>query len=208
MTNEEFLASITLEGEEWKDVVGWENLYMVSSLGRVVSLSRIVNTSKNRTRRTNQRILKPSVTPRGNILYEYISLYLDNKRVASSVHRIVAMAFIPNPNNYPEVDHINDNPLDNRVCNLQWCTQKMNNSKEHHCKAVSQSKKGKPAPNRTSIVGISISDGTTYKLPSLISAEKYGFNYTAISMVLHNKRKSHGGFKWMYLSDYESLVNQ
>ena len=208
MTNEEFIESIKLDNEEWRDVVGYEGYYMVSSLGRIVSLSRIVNTCNNATRKTNQRILKPNVTPRGNILYEYISLCLDNKRVALSIHRMVAMAFIPNPNNYPQVDHINDNPLDNRACNLQWCTQKMNNSKEHHCKAVSQSKKGRPAAIRIPVVGISIADGTEFILPYLKSAEKYGFNYTAISMVLHNKRKTHGGYKWMYLSEYQKLVNQ
>lgn len=95
--------------EIWKDVKNYEGLYQISNIGRVKSI------------RTN-RILK------SNLLqgYPIVQLCVNNNRHTFEIHRLIANAFIPNPNNYPFVNHINEDRTDNRIENLEWCNQKMN----------------------------------------------------------------------------------
>ena len=91
--------------EEWRDIKGYEGLYQVSNEGRVKSVRRNI-------------ILKPSIQ-RG---YAIVIFSVDNYKVTKKVHRLVAEAFIPNPQNKPCVDHINTIRDDNRVENLRWVT--------------------------------------------------------------------------------------
>lgn len=209
MTNEEFFKSISLDGEEWRNVVGYKGYYKVSNLGRIASLARYVK-RKHRVGVDSNYTTKPHLIKTffsKKSPYERIVLYVKrpDRRL---VHRIVAEAFLPNPNKYPEVDHINDNPRDNRACNLQWCTPKMNSSKESHKKAISVGLLGHVASNMTPVACLTL-DGDLVKIyPSMKNAELEGYSHSAICSVANNKRKSHGGYKWMYLSDYESLVNQ
>lgn len=100
-----------MEEEIWKPVVGYENLYAVSNLGRVKSLFRY------------KKILKPIVGVQG---YLYINLYKEKRHSLKRVHQLVAQAFIPNPNNYPFVNHKDENVINNNVNNLEWCTAKYN----------------------------------------------------------------------------------
>lgn len=108
-----------LPGEIWKDIEGYEGMYQVSNMGRVKSLTRKVwNYTKP------GRILKPGAKENG-YLHVGLSNGLNVEKHAH-VHRLVAKAFIPNPNNYPEVNHKNMNKADNRVENLEWCTPRYN----------------------------------------------------------------------------------
>lgn len=100
--------------EQWKTFLEYDSrlghqVFQVSTLGRV----------RNTTTGT---YLKPNKNRRG---YKYISIN-SGKKFRKGVHQVVATMFIPNPNNYPEVDHINGDTGDNRVENLQWCTHKKN----------------------------------------------------------------------------------
>lgn len=96
--------------EEWKDIEGYEGLYQVSNEGRVRSL------------RTN-KIMKLMIWHG----YAYVNFTINNVVNHKSVHRLVAEAFIQNPENKPNVDHINTIKTDNRVENLRWVTQSENN---------------------------------------------------------------------------------
>ena len=100
--------------EQWKDIIGYEGLYQISSYGRVKSLPR---------KGCKGQIVKPSFTNSG---YQQTHLCKNGKAVTKMVHRIVAIHFIYNPDNLPEVNHINECKTDNRVENLEWCTRLQN----------------------------------------------------------------------------------
>ncbi|SMG52212.1 NUMOD4 motif-containing HNH endonuclease [Paenibacillus aquistagni] len=102
--------------EEWRDVVGYEGLYIVSNYGEVRSLGN----DKGR----KEKIMKSHVCRNG---YEKLDLCKKGQPTKKVyVHRLVAMAFIPNPHNKPQVNHINCDKLDNRLENLNWMTRKEN----------------------------------------------------------------------------------
>lgn len=107
--------------EIWKDIKGYEGLYQVSNLGRVKSLERIVNFG-NQQRIVKEKILSPRDNGNG-----YKTVCLQSKYFY--IHRLVAQTFIPNPDNKPQVDHIDTNKSNNCVDNLRWAThsENMNN---------------------------------------------------------------------------------
>lgn len=107
--------------EEWKSVVGYEGLYEVSSLGRVRSLDRY--DSNNHF--LKGRILRLCADTKG---YLIVGLWSNNKKKMYKVHRMVAQAFIPNPDNLPIINHKDENPINNNVDNLEWCDSEYNNN--------------------------------------------------------------------------------
>lgn len=110
--------------EQWKDVVGYENYYEVSSLGRVRSKERILPHNINSgLYKKKPRILSLRVARRG---YKIVWFCVDGVRKAYPVHRLVAIAFLPNPDNKPQVNHKDGNKLNNEVSNLEWVTAKEN----------------------------------------------------------------------------------
>lgn len=110
------------EEEIWKPVVGYEGLYEVSSLGRIRSVDRIVF-QQGRSQKYKGCIMSPFI---GNHGYYGIRLSKNNKKKTYSVHRLVALAFIPNPDNLPVINHKDETHTNNCVSNLEWCTQKYN----------------------------------------------------------------------------------
>lgn len=105
--------------EEWRDVVGWEGVYAVSSLGR---FKRLAQTSPAGTR-YDELIRTGSVGDNG---YTYMSLSMGRPLIFKTVHRMVAEAFLPNPEGFRLVRHLNDVRSDNRLVNLAWGTDSDN----------------------------------------------------------------------------------
>lgn len=104
----------TLEGEEWAYVPNTDNRYIVSSMGRFASVPRM---------RVKGGLIKPQLNKHG---YLYVAIRSNGKYRLHRLSRLVAITFIPNPKNYEQVNHINGNKQDNRVCNLEWCTRSHN----------------------------------------------------------------------------------
>lgn len=104
-------GSYDTENEKWKLISKADDLYAVSTLGRVMSMR-------------SGNIMRTTITNKG---YELLVTHINGKQNGYSVHRLVAEAFLPNPNNYPVVNHKDENPLNNNVENLEWCTFSYNN---------------------------------------------------------------------------------
>lgn len=113
-----------MENEVWKDIPNYEGLYQVSNLGRIKSITHFVEnkTTYGGIYTVRGKIINPKVD-KG---YYRCSLTKNKEKKMVAVHRMVAMAFIPNPENKPFINHINGNTKDNRIENLEWCTQKEN----------------------------------------------------------------------------------
>ena len=161
--------------EIWRDIKGYEGKYQISDLGRVKSLNYRGNTNQ-------EHILKLKEARNG---YNQVQLYKNGIGVFYLVHRLVAEAFIPNPDNLPEVNHKIDDykhRSDNRVENLEWCTREYNCNYGSHNKTVGES-------HKKSIICVT----TGEKFDSIIDASnKYGVDRASISNCCNNKRKSAG----------------
>ena len=161
--------------ERWRDVAGYEGRYQVSDQGRVKSFKW-----------NKERFLKPSMDKDGYLL---VTLCAGGKRKTLKVHRLVCEAFHENPDNKPQVNHINEIKTDNRASNLEWCTCKQNVNHGSRNERVS-----KP-------VGQYSLDGKLIKLwPSTMEAERQaGFNHGNISQVANGKYKQAYGCIWRYV---------
>ena len=166
-----------IANEEWRDVIGYDGHYQVSNLGRVKSFKHGV-----------EKILKPH---RGKGGYCRVSLYQNGKLKKILVHVLVARAFLPNPNNLPIVHHIDNNPSNNRVENLQWVTHKENQifSYQTGTRKIPHGAKH-PLSKLTQeeadyIRKVHISADPEYGAKAL--AEKFSVTLRTIYRILHNK---------------------
>lgn len=168
------------EIEEWRDIEGYGGLYLVSSFGRVKSLGRWVNAKSDSVKFIKERILQPGKTTWG---YLQVGLWKDGKQKIYKVHKLVANAFIPNPDNLETINHINEDKTDNRVENLEWMTNKDN---KRYSSAV--------AVNQFTLSGEFI------KTWDCIREIGYhlGFSYGNICLCCKGKRNSAYGFIWRY----------
>ena len=112
--------------EIWKTIEGFEGLYEVSNLGRVRSLDRVRKAGYGSTANIKGKILTPQYL--NDKKYFVVSLSRNGGGKHYLIHRLVATAFIDNPNNLPEVNHKDENPSNNNVSNLEWCDRKYNNN--------------------------------------------------------------------------------
>lgn len=113
------------DGEEsWRDIIGFEGLYQISNIGRVKSLKRMSYSRYGKYKTVPERIL--ALNKDKNTHYVAITLSLDSKRITRFVHRLVAIAFIENPEDKCCVNHIDGNPSNNNANNLEWVTMSEN----------------------------------------------------------------------------------
>jgi hypothetical protein len=118
-----------MNNEIWKDIKGYEGLYQVSNTGKIKSTERIFTGKDGVTKPVHERILVLSptkVTERHPSAHYSSELWKDNKRKRVAIHRVVADAFIDNPEGKPQVNHIDGNPSNNNIDNLEWNTNSEN----------------------------------------------------------------------------------
>ena len=184
--------------EFWKDVKDFEGLYQVSNLGRVKSLKREVvyfegNNSKNQHHTVFEKIKNASKKDNG---YLITSLYKGNKGNHKYIHRLVAEAFIPNPDNLPTVNHKNLNKQDNRVENLEWCSYADNND---HARKNLCFKSGK----KLKIEAINIDTGESEIITDLLHwCKQNKHDRACIYRVLVGKNAHHHRLNFRYLERY------
>ena len=167
--------------EEWRDIKGYEGLYQVSNLGRVRSLNC-------RGHKGCIGILTPRLDGKG---YEMVALYKEGKARNTKVHRLVAQAFIPNPNNHPQVNHKDEDKTNNNVDNLEWCTNEYNHNYGTRNERVAKSLSKKV---------ICITTGEIFN--SMREAcRKYDINTGRMTECCQGKRKTAGGYKWEYFKE-------
>lgn len=171
--------------EIWKDIAGYEGMYQVSNLGRVKSLARI---TKNQYGKQDY-ILKTKKSDNG---YISIGLFKNNKQEILLVHRLVAQAFVPNPNDYPIVNHKDEDSTNNNANNLEWCTYEYNNNYGTRSLRSSITKQKK-------IVQYDL-DGKFIKIwdSAKEAIEKLGLS-NHVTDVCHKRRKTCGGYKWEFM---------
>ena len=171
--------------ETWKEIDGYEGLYEVSDQGRV-----------KRLKYGKEKILKPWKTHDG---YLRVGLRKDCQRKMSLVHRLVADAFIPNPNNLDTINHKDEVKTNNTVGNLEWMSQKDNNNYGTRNKRVSEANINHPSFSKK----VQMFDKSTGELlatfPSINEAGRVtGINHSNISECCLGNRKSAGGYIWGY----------
>lgn len=163
-----------MKKEYWKYIKGYEGLYQVSNFGRVKS-----------NKFGKERILKPFTNSTGYLL---VSLCKDGKVKAFTVHRLVAEAFIDNPDNLPQVNHRDENKLNNNVDNLEWCTNEYNinyGTRTERC--------SKP------VLQYTLDGEFVREWPSIMEAARNGYYQGHVVACCQGKRKAHKGFIWKYL---------
>ncbi len=168
--------------EVFEDLIGYENSYKISDKGRIFTKRRL-----DGNRIIYGKELHPQVTEDG---YLKVSLTKDSVSKKFYVHRLVALHFIENPSNLPQVNHIDGNKFNNDVSNLEWCTKEQN---QEHAVINSLMQHGEARPNakltEKDVLEI-------YQLKGILSAkeigERYNVSKNTVNLILRGK-------KWAYL---------
>lgn len=169
--------------EIWKDIEGYENQYQVSNFGNVKSLKR-----------KKPFLMKPKL----NIGYLSVELQFKQHKKWFRIHRLVAQAFLPNPNNLPQVNHLDENKLNNRADNLEWSTPKSNinygtRNERVSKKLINRKDHSKP------VLQFDKNGNFINEYPSIKDAQrKTGIPNQHICNVCRGKSKTAGGYVWKY----------
>lgn len=180
--------------EEWKDIKGYEGLYQVSNLGRVRSLDRQVRNRSGIAIKKGKILSLVTV----NKHYKKVSLWKDNIGENRLVHRLVAEAFIPNPNNFPEVNHKDENPKNNTVNNLEWCDRLYNANYGTAIARATEKRKGVSVGEQP-IEQYTIDGKFIRRYDSALkAAESINGDNSAICKCANGKSKTSYGYVWRW----------
>ena len=192
---------VTLSDEVWKDIVGFEGVYQVSTLGRV----RRLGAYDTNGRWCKPQLIQPILQHSG---YCHVGLWRGQVCKQRRVHRLVAEAFIPNPEGKPTVNHLNENKQDNRVENLEWATYR-ENTVYGSCVERRTANRRETAPNRRMRVKSIDKHGNIEYYNSISDAlRKLGKNPRDghISQCCKGKQKTAVGKRWEYVEGGDAHV--
>lgn len=186
--------------EIWKDIKGYEGIYQVSNMGKIKSVERyMLNRWGNGFKRWREKIKKQTLSKNG---YYTVILSTNGNYKTYFTHRLVAEAFIPNPENKPCIDHINTDRTDNRVENLRWVTHKENqNNPLTKIKMKRNKSKAKP------IIQLTKTNELVRKWESASQVQRdLGYSKSAISSCCRGaKSKTAYGYKWGFEKDFKKM---
>lgn len=166
---------------EWKFLKGFDNEYIISDCGDIYSL------------KTNKMLTNKYKTHDG---YRVITLSHKNKYKPYRIHRLVAKTFIDNPNNFPEINHKDENKSNNHVSNLEWCDRRYNALYSNNIEKMNKS-------TRKKVVQLDKEENLIREYISVNEAgRKTGVNFKNISSCCLGHRKTAGGYIWKFSNDY------
>lgn len=193
-------ANSQIEMEVWKPVVGWEELYEVSNIGRVRSIDRVCGTKH--IQRKKGRLLKQHNTIRtggrrqDEYPYKWVHMSRNCKPFRGAVHRLVAMAFVPNPNptKFNQVNHKDENKSNNRADNLEWCDNRYNCNYGTHVKRAIENCPHRKVVRQYTLLGEFVKE----HLSAAAAAKSVNIEYPSVINVCRGDMISAGGFLWRY----------
>lgn len=169
--------------EIWKDIEGYENMYQISNLGNIISFKR-----------KNPKLLSKTINLDG---YYVVNLTKDGKTKIFTIHRLVAKAFLINKENFPVVNHKDENKLNNKVDNLEWCTYEYNHNyggRNIRTGISQRNKKGSKI-----ILQYDLEMNFIKEWPSLGEIQRtFGFTTSNISKCCRGKSKLAYGYIWKF----------
>lgn len=186
----ENLSIESLPNEEWRDIVGYEGLYQVSNLGRVKSMPRLHRYAHGEYL-SKKKILSPRKVGKDR---EYLSVVLYNGKGKKQykIHRLVAEAFVPNPQKHKEINHIDENKGNNVASNLEWCSRSYNVNYGQRI-----AKQSRHLFRR--VIAFDLNDNFIGEFESIVSASRFaGVSASGIGRACSNVAKTAGGYKWRY----------
>jgi hypothetical protein len=187
--------------EVWADISGYDGFYKVSNLGNIKSLQRYVKCKDGSVRLFQEKILSGGKAGRGYLL---VTLFKGAKKRMEYVHRLVAEAFIPNVNNYPQINHKNGIKTDNRVENLEWCNNSMNMKHAFKTGLAKTTIYQVIEKNKKKVIQLTKDGKFVSEYNSVIDAAKENnFNFSNIARCCRNcyGSKSYKGYIWRYKED-------
>ena len=184
--------------ENWKDIQGYEGKYQVSDCGNVKSLARDVYNPRGNVYHLEEKILVPLLNSKG---YQFVHLYKNGTSKAILIHRLVAMAFIPNSENKPMINHKDENPLNNCVDNLEWCTASYNANYGTRNARIIQNRRSYKLENNPRAKAVFCVELNKIFDCAIRAGEELGVCASSISQVCKGKLKTAGKLHWKYADD-------
>lgn len=184
--------------EIWKDIQGYEGFYQVSDCGKVKSLERDVYYQNGTVHHLKEKILAHFLDKDG---YQIVNLCKNGEIKKMRVHRLVAMAFIPNPENKSQINHKNEVKTNNVVENLEWCEASYNiNYGTRTERSVQNRRSYKLGDNPRAKAVFCEELNKTFDCARR-AEEELGIDASSISQMCKGKLKTAGGFHWRYADD-------